>query len=543
MPATTTTAAKSLWRKRLTRTTGPAQRKNCAALVLTPARRLLFSGLLAVAFVLPVAPSAFAQASAASVAAQIKVSAGGKLKGFYRTRGYWPLWIREGKVGPEADRLIQLTSTARLDGLKPGKYDPDDLRKTVQAARAGSPEALAKAELELSQTLADYVRDMRRPPSVKMTYLDPELEPERPSQLEVLRAAALAPSFHDYVKSAGWMSPIYVQLRDALAEYPESWGKLPQVVIPAGEKLRAGSKHARVALLRQRLGLPAGTAFDKTVTAKVKEFQSDHGLSADGIVGLGTIAALNRGPAYYEQLIRLNLERAKLLPGPYTRHVVVNSAAAQLWAYEGGKQQDTMRVIVGKPTEQTPMLAGMLRYAILNPYWNVPSDLVQHRIAPKVLDGASFTKMNYQALSDWSASPQIIDPAAIDWSAVTAGRQNLRVRQLPGKTNAMGRMKFMFPNDLGIYLHDTPDKALFKEQQRWFSSGCVRLEDAPRLGKWLFRKSLSASSNDPEQQVPLPEPVPVYLTYLTASPTPSGLVFLEDAYGRDDAQLRRLATR
>ena len=543
MPTTTATAAKPLRRKRLTWTKGPAQLERCSGFLSIPARRLLFSGLLAITLALPAVPTAFAQASAANVAAQIKASAGGKLKGFYRTRGYWPLWVREGKVGPEADRLIQLTSTARLDGLKPGKYDPDDLRKTVEAARAGSPEALAKAELELSQTLADYVRDMRRPPAIKMTYLDPELVPERPSQLEVLRAAALAPSFHDYVESTGWMSPIYVRLRDALAEYPERWGKLPHVVIPAGPKLRTGSKHARVALLRQRLGLPPGTTFDKTLTAKVKAFQSDHGLLADGIVGLDTIAALNRGPSHYEQLIRLNLERAKVLPSPFTRHIVVNSAAAQLWAYEGGKQQDTMRVIVGKPTEQTPMLAGILRYAILNPYWNVPSDLVRHRIAPKMLDGASFTKMNYQALSDWSATPQAVDPATIDWSAVAAGSQNLRIRQLPGKTNAMGRMKFMFPNDLGIYLHDTPDKALFKEQQRWFSSGCVRLEDAPRLGKWLFRKPLTAPSKDPEQQVPLPEPVPVYLTYLTASPTPSGLVFLEDAYGRDDAQLRRLANR
>lgn len=543
MPTPATAPAESLWRKRLTRIMGQTRPERRAGFIPMPARRLLFSGLLAFALALPLAPSTFAQASAASVAAQIKASADGKLRSFYRTRGYWPLWVRDGKVGPEADRLIELTSTASLDGLKSSKYDVDDLRKTVDAARSGSPEALAKAELELSQTLADYVRDMRRPPSVKMTYLDPGLIPERPSQAEVLRAFALAPSFHDYVDRAGWMSPIYIRLRDALAQYPQRWGKLPQIMIPAGGKLRLGSKDSRVKLLSQRLGLQGGAVFDKALVTRVREFQSDHGLPADGVVGDGTIAALNRGAAYYEQLIRLNLERVKVLPSAYTRHIVVNAAAAQLWAYEGGKQQEAMRVIVGKPTEQTPMLAGMLRYAILNPYWNVPSDLVQHRIAPKMLGGESFAKMNYQALSDWSASPQIINPASVDWSAVAAGRQNLRIRQLPGKTNAMGRMKFMFPNDQGIYLHDTPDKALFKEKQRWFSSGCVRLEDAPRLGKWLFRKPLNTLSKEPEQQVPLPEAVPVYLTYLTAFPTPTGLVFLEDGYGRDDAQLRQLAAR
>src|SRR3546814_11286323 len=140
--------------------------------------------------------------------------------------------------------------------------------------------------------------------------------------------------------------------------------------------------------------------------------------------------------------------------------------------------QGTMRVVVGKPTEQTPMLAGMMRYAIFNPYWNVPSDLVQRRIAPKVLDGATLKGMRYEALSDWTANASVPDPANIDWSAIAQGRENVRVRQLPGRNNAMGRMKFMFPNDLGIYLHDTPDKSLFSEKRseehrvgkEWFST-------------------------------------------------------------------------
>lgn len=506
--------------------------------------RAILSGLMACAMFFLFAPSiAWAQASTDAVAAQIKASADGKLRSFYRTRGYWPLWVRDGKVGPEADRLVELVSTANLDGLDPDDYDLKDLRKALEAAQTGTPVLLAEAEMELSRILADYVRDLRGPSAIKISYLDQELVPARPSQADVLRAAALAPSFHDYVEDAAWMNPIYVRLRDALASYPGRWGRLPQLMIPAGPKLRMGSKDARVKLLRSRLGLPDGIKFDKTVAAAVRQFQSDHGLQADGIAGDGTIMALNKGSPYYLGLLRLNLERARLLPSPYTRHIVVNAAAAQLWTYEKGKQQDSMRVIVGKPTEQTPMLAGMMRYATLNPYWNVPSDLVQHKIAPKVLGGTSFTKMNYQALADWSSNPQLLDPSSIDWTAVAQGRQNLRVRQLPGKTNAMGRVKFMFPNDLGIYLHDTPDKALFKEKQRWFSSGCVRLEDALRLGKWLFGKPIKAASDQPEQHVPLPEAVPVYLTYLTASPTDSGIAFLPDAYGRDAEQMRRFAER
>jgi L,D-transpeptidase YcbB len=200
-----------------------------------------------------------------------------------------------------------------------------------------------------------------------------------------------------------------------------------------------------------------------------------------------------------------------------------------------------MRVIVGKPTEQTPMMAGLMRYTVVNPYWNVPPDLVRTRVAPKVLDGgvSYFRSMRYEALSGWSSDARVLDPQQLDWAGIAAGRQELRVRQLPGGENMMGRMKFMFPNDLGIYLHDTPAKELFKEADRRFSSGCIRVEDAPRLARWLFGKVPTARSGKPEQHVDLPDPVPVYITYLTAVPGAGGIVFRDDVYGRDRVKGKR----
>lgn len=477
-----------------------------------------------------------------TVATEIRSAVGGKLKSFYKTRGYWPLWVHEDKIGPEADRLIALLESADLDGLDPEDYDPDKLRDIIAAAESGTPSALAKAEVALTKAFVDYVRDVRRPPSVKMVYLDKELKPERPSEAAVLRAAAIAPSFADHVKNAGWMSPHYSKLRDALGDYRKRWAKLPEIAIPAGPTLRAGAKGERVGLLRQRLGLPAGKSFDKALAAKVKSFQAAHGLRADGIAGEATIAALNRGPAHYERLIRLNLDRARILPSPSTRHIIVDVASARLWMYEDGKAKDMMRVVVGKPDQQTPMLAGMMRYVVLNPYWNLPLDLVRDSIARKVLAGRNFTAMGFEALSDWSAEAQRLDPAEIDWAAVAAGERELRVRQLPGKDNAMGKIKFMFPNDLGIYLHDTPDKHLFAKAERWFSSGCVRVQDASRLAKWLFGNPPKAQSDAPEQPVALPAAVPVYLTYLTAAAEGSGIVFRKDAYGRDGATPKSLAS-
>jgi L,D-transpeptidase YcbB len=232
--------------------------------------------------------------------------------------------------------------------------------------------------------------------------------------------------------------------------------------------------------------------------------------------------------------LRKNLARAAVLPGAWTHHIVVDAASGRLWYYQAGKQQGTMRVVVGKPESPTPMLAGKLHYAILNPYWNVPVDLAQKNIAPKMLKGESLSGMGFEALSDWSAAPQKLDPKTIDWAAIESGRQEIRLRQFPGKTNAMGKVKFMFPNDEGIYLHDTPDRDLMKQENRHFSNGCIRLEDAEQLGKWLLRAPLRTKSKEPEQIIPLPLPVPIYLTYFSAQETKRGLDFLPDVYGLDE---------
>ena len=183
-------------------------------------------------------------------------------------------------------------------------------------------------------------------------------------------------------------------------------------------------------------------------------------------------------PAHGEEQRRslaASLSRVRALPAnPGQRYVLIDAAGARLWMYENGKPAGTMRVVVGKADNQTPLMAGFIRFAIVNPYWNVPEDLVQLRIAGNVLaKGTGYLRGGgYQVLSDWSDKPAVVDPARIDWQAVAARRQPApRVRQLPGKGNFMGRVKFMFPNDLGIYLHDTPDRHLLLDDVRQHSSG------------------------------------------------------------------------
>ena len=254
------------------------------------------------------------------------------------------------------------------------------------------------------------------------------------------------------------------------------------------------------------------------------------------------------GPAYSDEQrrqIALNLDRLRALPPyPAERYVLVDAAGARLWMFDHGKAVDSMKVVVGKPDNQTPMMAGFIRYAILNPYWNVPEDLVRQRIAWNVLDkGLGYLKTGgYQVLPDWN-SDEPMDPARVDWEAVEDGRSTVVVRQLPGGSNFMGKVKFEFPNPQGIYLHDTPEKDLMRKDTRTASSGCVRLEDAQRLGRWLMGKPLPRRVAEPEKRVNLPQLVPVYITYLTVFPEKSGiLAFRTDPYGRDGG-LTQLATR
>ncbi len=197
------------------------------------------------------------------------------------------------------------------------------------------------------------------------------------------------------------------------------------------------------------------------------------------------------------------------------RYVLVDAGAARLFMIEDGRVTDSMRVIVGKPASATPVMKSMLESATLNPYWNVPTDLAQTIIAPRVLDqGAAYLrKHRYVVVSAFSADATEISVESVNWKAVAAGSETVFVRQLPGRSNSMGQIKFGFPGSDGIFLHDTPDRKLFAKTERNLSNGCVRLEDARRLARWLFGTEPSAQSDAPEQTVSMPAGVPIMITY------------------------------
>lgn len=253
-------------------------------------------------------------------------------------------------------------------------------------------------------------------------------------------------------------------------------------------------------------------------------------------------AALASGMTAADTSLASNLERARFLPAS-GRFVMVDIGNAMLTMYENGQPVDRMKVVVGTPQLQTPMIASIIHYVTLNPYWNVPPNLIHKTVAPGALKGGDgyLKPRGYEVMSGWGPDATVLPASQVDWQKVIDNPETIRVRQKPGLANSMGRLKVPFPSGQDIYLHDTPAKEKFKEADRHLSNGCIRLEDARRFARWLMGREPAMSGSDPEQMVQLQQGVPIYLTYLTAEPGADGkLAMRKDAYGwdgRPDLQL------
>lgn len=385
-----------------------------------------------------------------------------ELRGFYAARGNQPLWVTDGaEISSAAKLLLDILESAELDGINPRKLKLGKIAGAVRNADSGSPDDLAKAEIALSSGYVRYIQMLRQPPRSAMIYETQALAPVVPTAAAALGSLAAASSTEDYVRTMGWMMPLYAPLRASLA----------------GDAL----------------------------------------------------------PPDQARVAEINLARMRAIPAiPSGRWVLIDANSARLFMFDGPNVVDTMKVVVGKRESQTPEMAGFLRYAIVNPYWNMPDDLVPSRITHKVMTkGPGYVAANrYEVLDSWEDNAAVLNPRKVNWQAVAAGREAIRVRQLPGPGNFMGAVKFMFPNPQGIYLHDTPERDLLAKSARQFSNGCVRLDDARGFGRWVLGKALPRSKT-PETRVELPTIVPLYITYLTAMPEQGRITFRSDVYGRD----------
>lgn len=470
------------------------------------------------------------------------------MKDFYNRRGLSPLWIGRSGFNDRAKVVVAAFRGSSRDGLAPGDYA---IPKTPSASPSAAD--MVRRELLISAALTRYALD------IKNGRVSPRLvDPLRTSAkagidpVAVLEGAAAAPDLALYLDGLAPSHIVYRDLRRTLWAYRllEAAGGWP--LVPDGPKLEVGAAEARVAMLRQRLRVtgdlsgndpPDPNLFDAGLEAGVKAFQQRHGLDPDGVAGRQTLTALRVSAAARIHQIIANMERWRWMQDKLGNpHILVNMAGFELGLIENGKVALEMRVVVGRPYRQTPDLSSHITYLVLNPYWNVPRSIAVKDILPKVQDDPFYlVDQGLRVYDGWQNGVEV-DPLMVDWWSLSDASFSYRLRQDPGPKNALGRIKFMFPNDHAVYLHDTPSRALFRKSVRTLSSGCIRVEKplelAERLLKggqgWTMTALRRAIDSGETISVRLQKPVPVHLVYLTAWVGEQDTVqFRNDIYGRD----------
>ncbi|MEM8980344.1 MAG: L,D-transpeptidase family protein [Pseudomonadota bacterium] len=476
------------------------------------------------------------------------------LAAFYKARGYAPLWT--GKSSDDRARrgaLLDAFETATSHGLPAARYDANLLRQKINAAK--DDQTRAALEIELSQRFLQFARDIQTGLLVP-SRVDSEIVRKAPRRDRYSTIDAFSKSSpKGFLKALPPRSPEYQRLIRAKADFERllakgGWG--PQV---RAKKLKPGDQGAAVVQLRDRLiamGYLKRTPtqiFDETITAGVRQFQAAHGLSADGVAGAGTLKAINQSAGARLQQIIVAMERERWINRPLgRRHVMVNLTDFSAKIIDGQTVTFRTRSVIGANEEdrRSPEFSDVMEFMVINPSWYVPRSIVVNEFLPMMQQDPNAQSQ----LEITDSTGTVMSRAAIDFAAYDEETFPFAMRQPPSRGNALGLVKFMFPNRYNIYLHDTPAKKLFGRQYRAFSHGCIRLADpfdfayallAPQVGNpEAYFQSLLATGD--ERRVNLKTPVPVHLIYRTAFTEIDGTVrFRGDVYRRDAKIWRALA--
>ena len=476
---------------------------------------------------------------------------------FYQDRSFKPIWTRDTGVKAKARVLLQVVKNAGDHGLDPANYAIADIEERIDS---DNPEILAELDLLLSSVFVDFAQDLSTGRVVPSQLSgDIHLRPTGPGPLSVIDGAETAEDLGPYIDSLAPKSPRYWRIKDALARYRKFAAAGGWPLVPAGAVLKPGMSDDRIPVLRQRMAvegdLPAGsdlqsTAYDDGLKAAVERFQDRHGLTPDGVIGPDTLSQINVTVGSRIDQLAINLERRRWMADELgERFIFVNLADQFLKVVEmRGEREKTIhtaRLVVGKPFYSTPIFTEKMSYVVFNPYWNVPSSIANKEYLPELRkDPGALLRQNIRLL----ANGVEVDPYGVDWNSVK--RIPYSLRQDTGAKNALGRIKFMFPNKFNVYIHDTPSKSLFSKDSRVFSHGCMRVQYPEQLAEvllgpqgWTMDKIRSQIDSGQQRIVNLDNKVPVYVTYLTAWVDKDGTVnFRRDVYGRDQTLVAALAS-
>jgi murein L,D-transpeptidase YcbB/YkuD len=485
---------------------------------------------------------------------------------FYEQRKLEPAWIQNSAPGPGMDALINALREADREGLDPQLYNVALVEQRRKEGSKGflspkgfEPREAAVMDAWLTYLYMKYASDLADGLS-DLAHADPawKIKTEKFDPLQYLEAALRDDRVTQSLRDLLPDDSQYQALRKALEEYRQqkSAGGWPQ--LPARLKLKAGQRSADAPALAKRLAAsgdftgtipPAGqpAVYGPDLQEAVRRFERRHGLEDTPIVSAPVVAELNVSIDDRIHALEMNMERWRWLPRTLgDPHILVNIPEYRLEVWDRGRVPLTMKVVVGKQDTPTPIFADQMTHIVFSPYWNVPPDIAANETLPEALKDPAFLDRTNMDVIDKGGN--VVDPSTIDLN----NPAEYRFRQRPGSSNSLGLVKFMFPNQFNVYLHDTPADSLFARASRSFSHGCVRVEEPKQLAEYLLRdqpewtpdKIDEAMHAGEERTVKLAHPIPVYLGYWTARVSADGIVqFRRDVYGIDSRLTTMLAER
>jgi len=482
----------------------------------------------------------------------VDIAAGNLLAEVYERRNFAPNWTSRDEIG----ELITVIKNTEKDGLDPADYhlrEAEYVYRELGAGNLQSAHEQAALDVMLTDSLFRLGYHLRfgkvNPENLDTNWnFKRELGDEPPAVR--MQQAMDAPSLQTFLDELAPRGPTYKGVRVALADYRElaAAGGWPSVA--EGPTLKPGATDERVATIARRLAVTADVAdaapyassavYDEALEAGVRKFQARHGLDSDGVIGPATLRAMNVPVETRIEQLRLTLERARwVFDSLADNFIIVNIAGFRAYVVRDANIVWQTQVQVGRSYHQTPVFRDEMKYVVFNPTWTVPYSIATKEMLPRIKKDPSYFDTRDFDIKDRSGA--LIDPKSIDWSKLSRGNFPYTFVQRPGPRNALGRVKFIFPNEHAVYLHDTPSKALFGRAERAFSHGCVRVQNPFELAEVLLgsdgwdQDKIKATLDSLETKtVYLPEALPVLLLYWTADIGPNGDVhFYTDVYERD----------